>query len=128
MNDNKLKISIKMSKYRWLSLASLALTVNSVQCLNSNDLFPFGPPAGDSRLAADAEDVSSPEVDLGTTVKFFGREYSTIYVSEEIICIRRSIFGRMFCSRTTFKNIEDTICLHSVQREENIGHACLLRE
>ena len=55
--------------------------VNLSRGVRSNDLFPFGSPAGDERLPADAEDISSPEVSLATNVKFFDREYGSIYVS-----------------------------------------------
>ena len=49
------------------------------------DLFPFGRDNGDDSLYAGtdggAEDVSSAEIQLGTNVKFFGRDYGAIYVS-----------------------------------------------
>ena len=42
--------------------------------------FCFIDKAGDDRLAPDTEDIASPEVALGTNIKFFGREYEAIYV------------------------------------------------
>ena len=52
------------------------------------DLFPFGRDNGDDSLYAGtdadsgAEDVSSAEIPLGTNVRFFGRDYGAIYVSQ----------------------------------------------
>ncbi len=59
----------------------LMLLVPTGQCLDRESMFPFGREHGDKRLAADAEDVASPEVTLTVNVKFFDREYGAIYVS-----------------------------------------------
>ena len=59
----------------------LFLLLDVASSLRRSDLFPFGSRSGDSRLPADTEDVSSPEVALGVNVKFFGRDYESIFVS-----------------------------------------------
>jgi hypothetical protein len=46
-----------------------------------SELYPYGSVFGDKRLPEYMEDVSSPEVKLTTPVKFFRREYDTIYVN-----------------------------------------------
>jgi hypothetical protein len=55
---------------------------------------PFGSAAGDSRLPSDSEDISSAEVPLSTNVKFFAREYGSVYV------------------RQMHANIQLSICMH----------------
>lgn len=45
-----------------------------------SELYPFGLKYGDTALPANIEDVSSPEFRLNTTIKFYGRQYSSIYV------------------------------------------------
>jgi len=89
-----------------LALPLLALTTlaSSSSALSSSDLFPFGASSEDSSLAAGAEDVSSSEVALNVPVKFFDREYGSIYVRKTTLSIQpiqsslRSM--RMACCRS----------------------------
>ena len=47
-----------------------------------SDLYPFGAQNGDTQLPTqDQEDISSMEIKLNTAVKFFDREYKSIFVS-----------------------------------------------
>ena len=66
----------------FICLALGALLASSVvQGLSKRELFPYGPQAGDQQLPPNKEDVSSQEISLNTHIKFFGREYGSIYVS-----------------------------------------------
>ena len=62
------------------------------RAITVRDLFPFGRDNGDDSLYAGtdggAEDVSSAEIQLGTNVRFFGRDYGAIYVSFAFISQR----------------------------------------
>ena len=51
-----------------------------------SDLYPFGTTWGDKVLdTQNLEDVSSQEIKLNTSVKFFDRDYDSIFVSTLII-------------------------------------------
>ena len=51
-----------------------------------SQLYPFGSQNGDIELPAQIEeDVSSSEIRLNTPVKFFDREYKSIFVSAHIV-------------------------------------------
>nr|XP_040583540.1 nidogen-like [Lepeophtheirus salmonis] len=52
------------------------------QSLSESELVPFGRSYGDQSLPKDVEDISSPELELDVNVKFFGREYGSIFVNE----------------------------------------------
>ena len=66
----------------WCVRVALALALlGSVRGLSKQELFPYGPQAGDQQLPPNNEDVSSKEISLDTHIKFFGREYGSIYVS-----------------------------------------------
>ena len=62
-------------------LLLLCMFAASANAISRGDLYPFGRPAGDNQLPSDSEDVSTPEISLNTTVKFFSREYWSIFVS-----------------------------------------------
>ena len=67
----------------WVKISvcfSLLLANHSIWGLSRVDLFPFGEPQGDKKLPSDNEDVSSAEIALSTNVKFFSRQYGSIYV------------------------------------------------
>ena len=64
-----------------LAISSVLLCLSSANGVTRNDLFPYGSPSGDDRLPPDTEDISSPEINLNTPVKFFSREYGSVYVS-----------------------------------------------
>ena len=47
-----------------------------------SDMYPFGQAYSDTKLDTEYdEDISSAEIKLGTNVKFFSREYRSIFVS-----------------------------------------------
>lgn len=50
--------------------------------ISVTDLYPFGTRYGDKVLAnQNQEDISSQEIKLNTTVQFFSRSYTGIFVS-----------------------------------------------
>ena len=67
-------------------LARLILSVllwgQFCQGLYVSDMYPFGEAYSDTKLSTEYdEDISSAEIKLGTNVKFFSREYKSIFVS-----------------------------------------------
>ena len=66
------------------------------------DLFPFGRDSGDDSLYAgtdgDAEDVSSAEIPLATNVRFFGRDYGSIFVSVSVIRLSVAKYAVFTCA------------------------------
>ncbi len=63
----------------WLILLLEIFVISSG--LTLSDLYPFGARNRDLSLPSDIEDISSPEIGLNTTIKFFNREYESIFVS-----------------------------------------------
>ena len=60
----------------------ILLFILQVNGLYVSDLYPFGIANGDQKLSTEYdEDTSSPEIKLGTNVKFFSREFGSIFVS-----------------------------------------------
>ena len=54
-----------------------------------SDLYPFGTTWGDTVLdTQNLEDVSSQEIKLNTSVKFFDRNYDSIFVSTLLMILK----------------------------------------
>ena len=75
-----------MCKNKMAVLARLILSVllwcQVCHGLYVSDMYPFGEAYGDTKLSTEYdEDISSAEIKLGTKVKFFSREYKSIFVS-----------------------------------------------
>ena len=69
-----------------LSAKLILIFILQVNGLYVTDLYPFGLTNGDQKLSTDYdEDTSSPEIKLGTNVKFFSREFGSIFVSKLLI-------------------------------------------
>ena len=66
-------------------VVSLLALVRVSHGLRKDELFPYGPTSGDEQLPPNSEDVSSQEIALDTHIKFFGREYGSVYVRNLII-------------------------------------------
>ena len=65
----------------WFLIPLLFLIPNS-KGLFVSDLYPFGTSWGDTVLEnQNTEDISSQEIKLNTSVKFFDRNYDSIFVS-----------------------------------------------
>ena len=65
----------------YLILFLISIVPISIHSLRHDQLIPFGRNAGDDHLPRDVEDMSSPEINLNINVKFFSREYGSIFVS-----------------------------------------------
>ena len=64
----------------------ILIFILQVNGLYVSDLYPFGLTNGDQKLSTDYdEDTSSPEIKLGTNVKFFSREFGSIFVSQQFM-------------------------------------------
>ena len=63
-------------------ILSLIILLPLTNGLFVSDLYPFGTEYGDKLLQnKDQEDISSQEIKLNTSVKFFSRSYDGIFVS-----------------------------------------------
>ena len=74
-----------MCKNKMAVLARLILSVllwgQVCHGLYVSDMYPFGEAYSDTKLSTEYdEDISSAEIKLGTNVKFFSREYKSIFV------------------------------------------------
>lgn len=64
-------------------LLKLFLCASLTNAISVSDLYPFGTHYGDKVLANhDQEDISSQEIKLNTSVQYFSRSYSAIFVSQ----------------------------------------------
>ena len=75
-----------MCKNKMAVLARLILSVLLLGQVSHglfvSDMYPFGQAYSDTKLDTEYdEDISSAEIKLGTNVKFFSREYRSIFVS-----------------------------------------------
>ena len=50
-------------------------------CISLDQLFPYGLQSGDSPLLPGREDATSTEVQLAVPLKYFQREYLSLFVS-----------------------------------------------
>ena len=81
-----------MASFAWprvLAILWLCVGLPSGRALSVTDLYPFGPAVSNSALPQDI-DVSSPEVELSTEIKFFDESYKSIFVSFQPPCILHS--------------------------------------
>ena len=62
----------------------LTLLVGSIQTLSLDHLFPYGLQFGDSPLLEGRDDATSSEVHLNVPLKYYGRDYLSIFVSNSI--------------------------------------------
>ena len=68
-----------------------------------SDMYPFGEAYSDTKLSTEYdEDISSAEIKLGTNVKFFSREYKSIFV--------RIFFFYNFSPSNNFHPFHDKNC------------------
>ena len=72
----------------WARLIFAVLLFSQVNALYVSDMYPFGEAFSDTKLDTEYdEDISSAEIKLDTNVKFFSREFSSIFVSFNSIVI-----------------------------------------
>ena len=62
----------------------LTLLVGSIQTLSLDHLFPYGLQFGDSPLLEGRDDATSSEVHLSVPLKYYGRDYLSIFVSDNM--------------------------------------------
>ncbi len=81
MKESKyVRISQTKMDVKWIHISFFLLPLCSG--LFVSELYPFGTQYGDKLLQCyDQEDVSSQEIKLNTSVKFFSRKFDGIFVS-----------------------------------------------
>ena len=63
-----------------LKLLTGACLLSLAKSLRLSEFYPYGDAYRDQSLPSDVEDISSPEIRLNTSIKFFNREYGSIFV------------------------------------------------
>ena len=76
------KFVLVFSENKMWSLILLVSLISVTQGIFVSDLYPFGTSWGDKVLEnQNIEDISSQEIKLNTSIKFFDRNYDSIFVS-----------------------------------------------
>ena len=65
-----------------LTFTIILLIISNCNTLYVSELYPYGISNGDKTLpTSNQEDISSQEIKLNTSIRFFDRDYDSIFVS-----------------------------------------------